>query len=358
MKPQFICYGDEDCCPIPGDSPSIMLASFPIIQARNETRKEGEYGYSQIFEAQKMMKGGGNYGEFTHISIPFASSSRIEGAYICLDGDDSCDSPPSHLIFTFTSSEGEKLSKKYDFPDFEECHWYFLPVNLPDVVLCEITGKGREEEYFTIKSLVFISRKETPEEIFALESEEKLWSETPVVNPEFVKEGDKESKGRDSIPIPRDDLLIKNPLISMVNGKDTSKNPESEYFDQTLDAQRMLKGKCEACLSHLFIPFSFPNSIKGAYICVHKDWSSSSLLFTFTDYDGKKTSKRYEFTEPKHEFEWHFLPIDLFDVVLCEIQQKGRWNQKNSRCFVIYSLVFTKLKESEIIDKLPLLPWK
>ncbi|GKT18324.1 hypothetical protein ADUPG1_011290 [Aduncisulcus paluster] len=98
--------------------------------------------------------------------------------------------------------------------------------------------------------------------------------------------------------------------------------------------------------------------MKGAYICVHKDHSSPYLLFTFTDCDGKKTSIKYEFTRPKHYYEWHFLPIDLPNIILCEIEGKGTWKSKNSRWIKINSLVFTKPDESERIERLSLLPWK
>ncbi|GKT33507.1 hypothetical protein ADUPG1_007388 [Aduncisulcus paluster] len=86
--------------------------------------------------------------------------------------------------------------------------------------------------------------------------------------------------------------------------------------------------------------------------------SSPSLLFTFTDCDGKKISKKYEFTEPKDGFEWYFLPIDLDNVVLCEIEGKGRWNDEKSRHFYILSLMFTMPEETIAAERLSLLPWK
>ncbi|GKT13929.1 hypothetical protein ADUPG1_010369, partial [Aduncisulcus paluster] len=346
VEPEFVHEGDEKCCPIPGDAPNIKSAEFPTIKAIDGTKEEGKYGYDQSSEAQEMMKGEGN-GYFTHISIPFSSSSPMKGAYICLSS--SWTSPPSHLIFTLTSSKGDKTSKKYEFPGFRRKHWYFLPVDLPDVVLCEITGKGKWEEYFDIESLVFISREETPEEIKSREAKEKLWSEAPIVKPEFVKEGDYDSFGRDSkeggrysIPIPRDDIKLVNSSFSMVNCKNDSVSKESGGYDRGSQAQRMLKGESDVSLSHLSIPFPSPSPMKGAYICVDDDYSSPSLLFTFTDCDGKKTFKKYEFTRPKHDYEWHFLPIDLDNVVLCEIEGKGMWDDKNSRSFYIYSLVFLR----------------
>ncbi|GKT34855.1 hypothetical protein ADUPG1_008130 [Aduncisulcus paluster] len=342
VEPEFVHVGDEICCPVPRDAPNIKRAAFPSIEAIDETMEEDDEEYDQSSNVQEMMKGGDNFGYFTHISIPFSSSSPMKGTYIYLFGNSSS---PSHLIFTLTSSKGEKMSKKYEFPEFKGKHWYFLPVDLPDVVLCEITGKGREEERFGIDCLVFISR-ETPDELKAREAREKLWSETPVVKPEFVKEGDEESDGRDSIPILRDDPKLVDPSFSMVKCKDDLYGKESEWYDRSSKAQKMLKGEGSVSSSHLSIPFPSPSPMKGAYICVNKLYSSPSLLFTFTDCDGKKTSKKYEFTRPKHEFEWLFLPTDLDNVVLCEIEGKGMWCAKNCRSFRINSLVFTMPEET------------
>ncbi|GKT23782.1 hypothetical protein ADUPG1_012536 [Aduncisulcus paluster] len=311
VEPEFVHEGSEGCCPIPGDALNVKSAAFSTIEAIDESKEEGDEEYDQSSNAQEMMKGEGNIGQFTHISIPFSSSSPMKGAFICLYGISWASRryrysfPPSHLIFTLTSSKGEKASKKYEFPEFEGDHWYFLPVDLPDVLLCEITGKGRETE------------EETPEEITAREAREKLWSEAQVVKPEFVKEG-----GRKSIPIPLDDLKLVDPSFTMVKCKNVY-SKESEVYDQSSDAQRMLKGECSVELSHLSIPFPSPSPMKGAYICVSKFNSSPSLLFTFTDCDGKKTFKKYEFSRPEHYNEWHFLPIDLDNVVLCEIEGKG-----------------------------------
>ncbi|GKT23538.1 hypothetical protein ADUPG1_012458 [Aduncisulcus paluster] len=322
VKPEFIHEGNRYCCPIPRDASNIKSSEIPTITAIDGTQKDDGQYYDQSVNAQKMMKGEFNNGKFTHISIPFSLCSPMKGVYICLFGGWDL---PEYLIFTLTSSKGEKTSKKYEFTESYGYRWYFLLVDLPDVVLCEITGKGREEEYFSIQSPVFI-RQETSEEIKAREAREKLWSDAPVVKAEFVKKGDEESRGRDSIPIPRDDPKLVAPSFSMVKCKNDAYSKESKYYDKSSEAQRMLKGEDYVFLSHLSVPFLSPSPMKGAYIYVNDDYSSPFLLFTFTDCDGKKTCKKYEFTEPKHDYEWHFLPIDLDNVVLCEIEGKGSFN--------------------------------
>ncbi|GKT32888.1 hypothetical protein ADUPG1_006936 [Aduncisulcus paluster] len=351
VKPEFIHEGNQSCCPIPRDANNIEAPDFLVLKAINATEEEDDKGYDRSSQAQKIMKGEYCCGCFTHVSIPFSSSSSIKGAYICLYCYDSAS--PSHLMFTFTSSNGEQTSKIYEFPESEEDSWFFLPIDLFDVVLCEITGKGKEEEDFQINSLVFF-REETSEE--AIVSDE--WNETAVMRPKFVMEGDKESCGRKSIPIPRDDPKLVDPSFSMIKCKNDSVSKESECYDQSSDAQKMLKGKDDLCLSHLSIPFPSPSPMKGAYIFVNVFYSSPSLLFTFTDCDGKKTSKKYEFTQPKYKYEWHFLPIDLDNVVLCEIEGKGMWAEEKSRYFWINSLVFTMPEETIAAEQLSLLPWK
>ncbi|GKT27310.1 hypothetical protein ADUPG1_013759 [Aduncisulcus paluster] len=345
VKPERLFEGYYFCSPIPRDAPNIKKVDFSTIHARNEYLKH-RYVCDQSFSARNLLRGDCASVSLTHISLSFSSSSRMKGAYICLLNN--CVSSPHHLVFTIFSSKSERISKKYIFPELEGYHWYFLPVDLPDVVMCEITGKGREREYFEIQTLFFI-QEETLEETLARETKEKLWSGTPSVKAEFVKEGCRKS-------IPHDANLI-IPSLSNVKCKDDSKSKESEWYDQSSEAQRMLTGKDSVRLSHLFIPFSSPSYLKGAYICVNR-YSSPSFLFTFTDCDGKKTAKKYEFTRPEHEYEWHFLPIDLDNIVSCEIEGKGRWDEKNSRWFGICSLVFTMPEESEIIERLSLLPWK
>ncbi|GKT28726.1 hypothetical protein ADUPG1_000833, partial [Aduncisulcus paluster] len=142
----------EYSCPIPKDGPNIKSPEYFAIKAvdtsraRNETKEEDGEEYDQSSEAQKMMLGERNVGHFTHISIPFSPASPLKGAYICLEGKGSPTS--SHLIFTFTSSKGEITAKKYEFPEKYVCIWYYLPIDLSDIILCEITGKGRYKQYF------------------------------------------------------------------------------------------------------------------------------------------------------------------------------------------------------------------
>ncbi|GKT14231.1 hypothetical protein ADUPG1_010447, partial [Aduncisulcus paluster] len=338
-------------CPIPRDVPNIVSPDFPSIKATLDLKYDGS------LHAQRLLKGIVSYESFSRISIPFSPSSRIRGAYICLNGLECPEEIPSYLKFTFTSSTGVTTTKRFKFlRDTKDIFWYKIPIHLPDVALCEISRK--KEKDFSISSLVFF-RKETHEEIKAREAREKLWSEAPVVKAEFVKEGDEESQGRDSIPIQRDDPKLVKPSFSMVKCKDDSYSKESKYYENSLDAQRMLKGEYGVdSSSHLSIPFPSPCPMEGAYICVDMFNSLLSLLFTFTDCYGKKTYKKYEFSEPKHYYEWHFLPIDLDIVVLCEIEGKRTWGEQSSRRFCIFSLIFTRQEEIEIIERLSLLPWK
>ncbi|GKT34526.1 hypothetical protein ADUPG1_007866 [Aduncisulcus paluster] len=344
----FVHEGRYSCIPIPRDAPNIIDPEFGGIEARNGTRDR----VNRSENAKRMIKGEGLRNYFTHISIPFKSpSTPIKGAYICLPSS-SHGAFPEHLIFTFTSSTGKIRSIKYEFPSFAMERWYFLPVDLSDVVLCEIEGeskrKGEERFEFFLESLAFV-QEETPEEEHTRKSTEvlisKMWTEASTIIPEFIAEGDD-----DSPPIPRDDPRVINPSFELVKGKNDSMSKESEKYDMSSRAQKMLIGEDYVYLSHLSIPFPSPSHMKGAYICVQKDDCSPQLLFTFTLSDGTRTSKKYKFRKidenreskwyTEYEYEWLLLPIDLPNVILCEIQGKGTWKEKNSRDFEIYSLIF------------------
>ncbi|GKT25173.1 hypothetical protein ADUPG1_012948, partial [Aduncisulcus paluster] len=153
-----------------------------------------------------------------------------------------------------------------------------------------------------------------------------IWSEAKAIEPKFVNEG-----GSSSIPIPRDSPSVIDPSYKDVNGEihGIVKN------DQSSRAQDMLKGKLFVELSYLSIPFP-PSPIKGAYICLSPFSNAPTLLlFTFTDCEGKKTSKKYEFTDQSIE-------IDLNNVVSCEIRGKRRGINVNYRIFSIESLAFVR----------------
>ncbi|GKT24390.1 hypothetical protein ADUPG1_012714 [Aduncisulcus paluster] len=338
----FVHEGGYSSIPIPRDAQTIISPAFDRIVASNEKYRES-CSHDRSSDVQKVIKGGYCRNNFTHISIPFTHSTSIKGIYICLPNS-STSKFPEHLNFTFTSFTGNFQSFKFEFIPSTANRWYFLSIDLFDVTLCEIEGEskqeGEESFEFSIESLAFV-REETPEETLNRQRTENqlsnMWFDATPIIPEFKGEGGP----RSSPPIPFDDLLVINPSFELVKGKNDSMSKESEKYDMSSEAQKMLIGEDDGViLSHLSIPFPALSPMKGAYICVEEDSSSPSLLFSFTLSNGEKIPKKYEFTQPKHDYEWHFLRIDLPNVVLCEVRGKGMWGEKNSRPFQIKSLIF------------------
>ncbi|GKT20855.1 Small heat shock protein RTM2-like protein [Aduncisulcus paluster] len=380
--PILIHIGDMDCCPIPRDSSNIKMPHY--ITAKNETREESDEEFYQTSNAQAMMNEGNHHGDFTDISFTFLESTPIKGAYICIETKWPDYPYASFLTFSFTSSKGERKFKSYKFPKLKISSWFFLPIDLSDVVGCRITGKGRGGEnpdnLFTIATLVCF-QEETQDEIRIREAKDadrkKFWSEAAVKKAEFIQQGDD-----DFVLIPYDHRAIVKPSFGSIQGKNDSVCKESRDYDQSSTAQEVFRGKRSLfhglSISHLSIPFASPSPVVGVFICVPESWfmSSPSLLFSFTDSDGNDTYMKYEFTEPKdehkyewfflpvdldnvasceiegkgtwkwknneHKYEWFFLPVDLDNVASCEIEGKGTWKWKNSRCFNISSLFFLK----------------
>ncbi|GKT16104.1 hypothetical protein ADUPG1_010856, partial [Aduncisulcus paluster] len=326
----------------------VLEVSFPEIMATSwdESKHPATCVADQTYFAQQMMKGDNNFGDFTLINIPFKSSVSVKGAYICINGYSSL---LVHLFFKFISSKGDIVGKEFEFSvlpsELLDYHWFFLPIDLSDVVVCSITGSDRIRNHFHLRSLAFV-REETPEESKFRTSRivelAKLWSEAIVMKSKFIPLKD----GKFPIPTLPDPLLV-SPSFSKVLAKNDSMSTVSWGYYQSLHAQQMLRGNNFVTLSHISIPFGVTSKMKGAYICINSKYSSPSLLFSFTDSNNKKTHKKCEFTKPKDSFEWYFLSIDLDDVILCEIQGKGTWDEKNSRCFCIHSLVFVKGEEKK-----------
>ncbi|GKT28535.1 hypothetical protein ADUPG1_000711, partial [Aduncisulcus paluster] len=162
ITPKFIHEGSSSCIPIPRDDPLIIEPDFDCIEARNLTYDEHSHMYDQSFSARKMLEQ--DYGGwFTHVFIPFFPSNRMK------------------------ASNGKIItSKKFKFPELTHKTWYYLPIDLFDVSMCVIEGKGRRagKEDFILSSLIFI-REETPEESITRKiqkySLEKLWTDSPLV---------------------------------------------------------------------------------------------------------------------------------------------------------------------------------
>ncbi|GKT33351.1 hypothetical protein ADUPG1_007289, partial [Aduncisulcus paluster] len=334
-EPQFIHEGGSECIPISRDDPNVIYRTLENIKGRDETWKKSDKQHEQKCEAQRLMKGEPNSGHFTHLSIPFESSVPMKGVYICV----SSISTPAHLIFTFFDSSLKKNSICYAFPDFSRENWFYLPADLPDVTKCKIDGKGKTTGYFQIKSLAFI-RAATSEEAEREDRESRIaqqWSEAQPYSAEYINAG-----GMHDVPIPREDPTIVDPSSMTVEARDDSKSKGSSGYDVSAKTEKMLRGEGDVSVSTLSLSFSSPLTVKCALVCMHQDYGSPALLLTFTHSDGKHTSKKYEFAVSHDLFGWHSLPIDLCDVVMCEIKGKGMiWNT-HSRVFNITSLVFTQ----------------
>ncbi|GKT21759.1 hypothetical protein ADUPG1_011976, partial [Aduncisulcus paluster] len=348
----FVHEGGKNSLPIPRDDPSVIDPSYSCVKGNDKTLCIGSTDYDQSSQARSMLMGERTFGVvLSDLYIPFSSPSSIFGVYICLRNDYLL---PSHLIFTFTSSSGNKTSKIYSnfiLKSVSKDSWFYLPVGLSDISLCEIMGKGEERSNFRIISLVFVNGSISKPESKRISTElAEKWLQASEVKPKLIKFDE------DSIFIRYDDPSIINPADFIVKGKKSSLSTLSKRYDQSLKLQKMLKGENYAELSHLSVSFPSAHSIKGAYICIYKYDSSPSLLFTFTLSNGKKISKKYEFSKPKyyfeiiHIYELYFLPVDLSNVVCCDIQGKGTWKEQNCRDFRIDSLIFIK---GEDISPLP-----
>ncbi|GKT14580.1 hypothetical protein ADUPG1_010512 [Aduncisulcus paluster] len=325
--------GGKESIPISRDAPTMILPLYADINGYSFVIADSNIDMSS--RACKMLQGEESV-QLSVLSIPFSDPSFIHGAYIC-------------------------VSKKYEFVAKRKdpyLSWYFLPIDFDNVVLCELRGKSTNSNFmdFTIESLAFV-RKETSEEQSLREAQEfvqsRLWADPAIrVEPIFLSESNF-YKMHNTFPIIRDAPTFLSANFSEVKSKDESKCRMSKSYDQSDSVRKMLNGEelfGSVTFSYLSIPFSSCVPMKGAYIQIDQYLGCSLFLFIFTHSDGTKTFKTYEFTQPKRYNEWYFLPIDLSDVVCCEIKGKGSWKEERRRSFKILGLDFIReetLEESK-----------
>ncbi|GKT34511.1 hypothetical protein ADUPG1_007853 [Aduncisulcus paluster] len=136
IRAVYVREGDRSSPPVPSGDPSIIRIDRGKICGRDESEGTGSVYYDRSELAREMVKGVQDV-PFSHLTLPFVSSTHLEGVYVCIDQL----AGPPHLLLTFINTKGVKIFKKYMFlqpTDFLE--WFYMPVDLDDIVSCTIEG--------------------------------------------------------------------------------------------------------------------------------------------------------------------------------------------------------------------------
>eukprot|EP00764_Aduncisulcus_paluster_P009628 gnl/Carplike_NY0171/3206_a4313_580.p1 GENE.gnl/Carplike_NY0171/3206_a4313_580~~gnl/Carplike_NY0171/3206_a4313_580.p1 ORF type:complete len:182 (+),score=27.37 gnl/Carplike_NY0171/3206_a4313_580:86-631(+) len=136
-------------------------------------------------------------------------------------------------------------------------------------------------------------------------------------------------------PLEFDDISILSVDFMNVKGLNLILAEDDKGFDQDKKAKSMLKNLPQVGkFTFVSIPFLEISSIMGVYICVSLSFRSTLLLFTFSKSDGTKICKKYVFSKIKHCHTWFYLPVDLSNIILCEIEGAGTTFQMDTVFFV------------------------
>ncbi|GKT27813.1 hypothetical protein ADUPG1_000202 [Aduncisulcus paluster] len=322
----------EDAFQLFGISQMMMMKAIMPVGA-GDHKKPSQMG--------RDMFAGHNGLDFTTLSIDFSELFDIYGVYICVEKG-----PP---IFTFRLYKGEDESNlriiKFNFSsEIIEESWFFLHLGVKEVDHCDIDALGAWEDpkrlTTNVVSMIFV-REEREEEIKQRKRKEEekriLIEKYQSIEPEFIHEG-----GRDSCPIKRDNPIIISLRPSDICGKDITEVPEKS--DKSADTFEMWEGiQSYFWFSHMSFKFDRTGmAIKGIYICIDIDDGPPILLLKFTHNDESESLMICHFKEVANYMEWFYLPIDKDNVILCEIEGKGKWNQRYSKHSRIVSLFFTR----------------
>ncbi|GKT23256.1 hypothetical protein ADUPG1_012372 [Aduncisulcus paluster] len=85
--------------------------------------------------------------------------------------------------------------------------------------------------------------------------------------------------------------------------------------------EKLLKGIGGVHFTQLVFPFQVSSYIKYIYVEISQDSGPPrDLYITFTHSNFSITRFRFTIPEPRFGFEWHSLPVELSNVVKCEIE--------------------------------------
>ncbi|GKT35948.1 hypothetical protein ADUPG1_009004 [Aduncisulcus paluster] len=305
--------------PIPYSDPTIIPLPIDEISGCDDHWGKQSMYYDKSEDIQGILRGDQDCSRFSHLYFPFSSPiSHLKGIHICCDKHFG----PISLLLLFDHSDKYKISSmKFSLPQPKNrSEWIFLPIDLTNVVHCEIRPEGtwdaRTSRRSYIDGLIFV-RAETPKELQDRKDREKFISSAPSISSTIFNR-----KDRLHPPVALDSPQTLPLNIAESNAYDDSFCKESVQYDKSSIVRGMLRGECCASFSHLSIPFQDKCCPKGVYICFKQNKRIPAFRFVFTHSDGKQTFMKCAVEDLEYKYEWHFFPMDLSDVVLCEIERE------------------------------------
>ncbi|GKT25852.1 hypothetical protein ADUPG1_013162 [Aduncisulcus paluster] len=155
VKPIFKGRGDKKHPPIPRTSSNIIVPDISNVICLDKSVLSTSSFHNRSLEAQNMILGDASCW-FSHLKIPFLTPIYISGVYICVF---KIDGPP-YLELKLSSSTGKTRIKRYEFSRPKEYEWYLLPIEIENVTVCRIEGKGmwrgRDNKNTCIHGMIFV----------------------------------------------------------------------------------------------------------------------------------------------------------------------------------------------------------
>ncbi|GKT23909.1 hypothetical protein ADUPG1_012579, partial [Aduncisulcus paluster] len=263
------------------------------------------------------------------IHFPFVCPHDVK--YFCVSYYS--DSPKSIKQFnaTFTTSTGARVVKEYEYAKPSgKFFWQLFSVDLDDIVQCDLESLKCWDRSvvessrlysirFLTKDFEFIDQPCIPGEYIMKIHSDKLDSKDPkafcgpypVDHPQVVK------------------VNVSTAFCRFTNGHDQS---HLEHF---------FSGKGSLYFfPSLYIPFTSPHYI-GEFCLLTHNYGNGVKRFdaTFTDSSGKRIVKKYEIvkrTDPERKWFWFWVsfPVDLPNVVSCEILIQETWSGAYNMNFI------------------------
>ncbi|GKT24622.1 hypothetical protein ADUPG1_012794 [Aduncisulcus paluster] len=307
----------------------------------------------------------------TYLHIPFIFSRYISEFYIC---DDTSRLGIRHFDILFTTYDGHQTLKKYQMQTFKtdtkHYFWQKFPVGIENIISCDmsiLSCNGKTLGFLWLFAAPkFFSGPKKKKHIFSAHKLLKMEEEDDNDGEKEDKECEEEKDTRinsvimlenaefDHTRVFKGPCPIQDPCVCEIDTKTATGILKSEYNHNHLVT--FLKGGGSiSFFPVLHLPLVRSHYLKALYLSFFCDFESIDDFFiTFTKNDGSKCVKKYHINDESfiRKYTWQLFPIDLDDVISCDIHVEARVDgkQENVKVYAIRFIIDLEKEKKKEID--------
>ncbi|GKT35822.1 hypothetical protein ADUPG1_008901 [Aduncisulcus paluster] len=266
---------------------------------------EFEIGDIEVFPAEKedltldMLQGKG-IAEFKSLTIPFSTPCDIVEVFIRIDR-------VKRIGFKFFTSDNEFEMICQNRNEIRGYYWFSIEVGIEKVLSCEISCLDEDGTLLYPAGICFLKHSDL---IHGIRHSKSGFSPSDFQiqkHLDFIKD-------MNTLPCE----------ITKIRGKYLGFQPKSRI-------QKVLNDSGRVQFQSILLPFVFPHTVNGVYLCVHGNNSPRVLVLKLWSSSSEEPEIRYlKFSLPEEKMiEWHYFPMFFKDLSRCEICHESSWDGRD-----------------------------